>query len=65
MQRKVRRSGENVGEKRKSTKGGTLVGGIHGDGGLAFPDYVMRRTRHVRNSSRNKFIELLLNTDET
>ena len=38
---------------------------INRDGGLAFPDYVTRRTRHVRNSSRNKFIELLLNTDET
>ena len=31
---------------------------IHGDGGLAFPDYVMKRRRHLRNSSQNKFIEL-------
>ena len=36
---------------------------IHGDGGLAFPDYVMKRRRHLRNSSQNKFIELLPNTE--
>ena len=36
---------------------------IHGDGGLAFPDYVMKRSRHLRNSSQNKFIELLPNTE--
>ena len=36
---------------------------IHGDGGLAFPDYVTKRRRHLRNSSQNKFIELLPNTE--
>ena len=36
---------------------------IHGDGGLAFPDYVMKCWRHLRNSSQNKFIELLSNTE--
>ena len=36
---------------------------IHGDGGLAFPDYIMKRSRHLRNSSQNKFIELLPNTE--
>ena len=36
---------------------------IHGDGGLAFPDYVMKCRRHLRNSSQNKFIELLSNTE--
>ena len=37
---------------------------IHGDGGLAFPDYVTKkRRRHLRNSSQNKFIELLSNTE--
>ena len=36
---------------------------IHGDGGLAFLDYVTKRRRHLRNSSQNKFIELLLNTE--
>ena len=36
---------------------------IHGDGGLAFPDYVMKRRRHLRNSSQNKFIEPLPNTE--
>ena len=36
---------------------------IHGDGGLAFPDYVMKRRRDLRNSSQNKFIELLPNTE--
>ena len=36
---------------------------IHGDGGLAFPDYVTKRRGHLRNSSQNKFIELLPNTE--
>ena len=36
---------------------------IHGDGGLAFPDYVTKRRRHLKNSSQNKFIELLPNTE--
>ena len=36
---------------------------IHGDGGQAFPDYVTKRRRHSRNSSQNKFIELLPNTE--
>ena len=36
---------------------------IHGDGGLAFPDYVMKCRRHLRNSSQNRFIELLPNTE--
>ena len=36
---------------------------IHGDGGLAIPDYVTKRRRHLRNSSQNKFIELLPNTE--
>ena len=36
---------------------------IHGNGSLAFPDYVMKCRRHLRNSSHNKFIELLPNTD--
>jgi len=36
---------------------------IHGDGGLAFPDYVMKCRRHLRNCSHNKFIELLPNTE--
>ena len=36
---------------------------IHDDGGLAFPDYVMKRRRHLRNSHQNKFIELLPNTE--
>ena len=35
---------------------------INGDGGLAFPDYVMKRRRHLKNSSQNKFIELLPDT---
>ena len=35
----------------------------NGDGGLAFPDYVMKRSRHLRNYSENKFIELLPNTE--
>jgi len=35
---------------------------IHGDGGLALPDYVMKRSRHLRNSNLNKFIELQPNT---
>ena len=34
-----------------------------GDGGLAFPDYVMKHRRQLRNSSQNKFIELLPNTE--
>ena len=29
---------------------------IHGDGGLAFPDYVMKRRRHLRNPSQNKLL---------
>ena len=37
--------------------------GIHGDGGLAFPDYGNKCRRHLRNSSQNKFIQLLLNTE--
>ena len=36
---------------------------IHGAGGLAFPDYVMKRSRHLRNSNLNKFIELQPNTE--
>ena len=36
---------------------------IHGDGGLAFPDYVTKRRRRLRNSSQNKFIEPLSNTE--
>ena len=36
---------------------------IHGHGGLAFPDYVMKCRRHLRNSSQSKFIELLSNTE--
>ena len=36
---------------------------IHGDGGLAFLDYVTKRRRHLRNSSQNKFIEPLRNTE--
>ena len=36
---------------------------IHGDSSLAFPDYVMKHKRHLRNSSQNKFIELLPNTE--
>ena len=27
-------------------------------GSLAFPDYVIKRRRHLRNSSQNKFIVL-------
>ena len=34
-----------------------------GDGGLAFPDYAMKHRRQLRNSSQNKFIELLPNTE--
>ena len=30
---------------------------------LPFPDYVMKRRRHLRNPSQNKFIELLPNTE--
>ena len=33
---------------------------IRGDGGLAFPNYVMKRRRH---SGQNKFIELLPKTE--
>ena len=36
---------------------------IYGDGGLSFPDYVMKRGRHLRNSSHYKFFELLPNTE--
>ena len=36
---------------------------IQGDGGLVFPDYVMKRRGLLRNSSQNKFIELLPNTE--
>ena len=38
---------------------------IHGVGGLAVQDYVLKRRRHLRNSSQNKFIELLLPNTET
>ena len=40
-----------------------LHNAIHGDGGLAFPDCVMKRREHLKNSSQNKFIELLPNTE--
>ena len=36
---------------------------IHGDGGLAFLDYITKGRRHLRNSNQNKFIELLPNTE--
>ena len=38
---------------------------IHGVGGLALQYYVLKRRRHLRNSSQNKFIELLLPNTET
>ena len=40
MQRKVTKEdlGRTLGKKERAQKGGTLVGRIHGDGGLAFPD---------------------------
>ena len=38
---------------------------IHGVDGLALQDYVLKRRRHLRNSSQNKFIELLLPNTET
>ena len=54
-----------MGEKERAQKGGTLVGRIHGDGGLALPDYDMKRSIYLRNTSQNKFIELLLNTENS
>ena len=36
---------------------------INRDGGLAFPYYVMKRRRHLRNRSQNNCIELLPNTE--
>ena len=36
---------------------------INRDGCLAFPDYVMKRRRHLRNRSQNNCIELLSNTE--
>ena len=35
---------------------------IHGDGGLALPNYLTKRSRHLRNS-QNKFIELQPHTE--
>ena len=29
----------------------------------AFPDYVMKRGRHLRNSSQNKFVKQIPNTE--
>ena len=44
----------------------TLFGkAIHGVGGLALQNYVLRRRRHLRNSSQNKFIKLPLPNTET
>ena len=36
---------------------------IHGDGGLASLDYVMKLRRHLRNCSQKKFNDLLPNTE--